>query len=132
MPNRRTSHRGSGVGQSSRLKWSNPAINRGAHRYTTALSEMVALPIPDLCADVRSWAAGGFKAVPASTAQYAEHVEAIEVKEVPRRLLQPYEQPGDKGLVKKVLLLANRYSELEFTHGQDDWNTLLEVLALNQ
>jgi hypothetical protein len=116
----------------SPLRWSNPAITGSAHRYTNALSEMVALPIPDLCGDVRLWAAGGFKAVPTSTTQYARHVESIEVKEVPRRLLEPYVQPSDKGLVTRVLRLANRYAELEFTNGQDDWNTLLEVLALNQ
>jgi hypothetical protein len=114
------------------LRWSNPAITSSARRYTTALSEMVALPIPDLCGDVRSWAAGGFKAVPASTARYARHVDAIEVKEVPIRLLAPYVQPADRGLLTGVRRLANRYAELEFTNGQDDWNTLLEVLALNQ
>jgi hypothetical protein len=114
------------------LRWSNPAINRSAHKYTTALLEMTNLPIPDLCGDVRSWSADGFKAVPASTAQYARHLEAIEVKEIPRRLLTPYVQPADKGLVTKVLHLANRYAELEFMNGQDDWNMLLETLALNQ
>jgi hypothetical protein len=42
---------------------------------------------------VRAWATG-FKAVPASTEQYVRHMEAIEVKEVPRNL-RPFLQPAD-------------------------------------
>ncbi len=116
----------------NRLGWSNPAITRAARRYAKGLREMTALPIPDLCGDVRSWAAGGFKAVSANTETYVRHVEAIEVKEVPRRLLAPYVQPADRGLRARDERLATKYEELEFQRGQDDWNTLLEVLALNQ
>lgn len=114
------------------LRWSNPAINRSARRFTTGLHEMTLIPIPDLCGDVRSWAAGGFKAVPASTEQYMRRVEAIEVKEIPRGLLAPYVQPADKALRVRVEHLATQYEELEIARGQDDWNTLLEVLALAQ
>jgi hypothetical protein len=116
----------------SSLTWSNPAITRAARKFTKGLHEMTVLPIPDLCGDVRAWEAGGFKAVPADVAQYDNHVEAVEVKEIPRNLLRPYEQPGDKGLVARVEHLATRFEELEFERGQDDWNTLLETLSLNQ
>ncbi len=116
----------------NRLKWSNPAITHAARRFAKGLREMTALQIPDLCADVRSWAAGGFKAVPATTEQYVRHVEAIEVKEIPRRLLTPYVQPADRGLRARDERLATKFEELEFQRGQDDWNALLEVLALNQ
>jgi hypothetical protein len=114
------------------LRWSNPAINRSAHKFITGLQEMTALAIPDLCGDIRSWSAGGFKAVPASTQQYVRHVEAIEVKEIPRQLLAPYVQPADRALRARVEHLATQYEELEFKRGQSDWDTLLEVLALNQ
>jgi hypothetical protein len=116
----------------SPLRWSNPAITRSARRYTTALHAMTLLPIPNLCGDVSSWVAGGFKAVSVATEQYDRRVEAIEVKEVPRGLLAPFVQPADKGLRARDERLATRYSELEFTNGQNDWNTLLETLALNQ
>jgi hypothetical protein len=116
----------------NRLKWSNPAITRAARGFAKGLREMAALPIPDLCGDVRSWAAGGFKAVSANTEKYVRRVEAIEVKEIPRHLLAPYVQPADRGLRARDEHLATRFEELEFQRGQDDWNTLLEVLALNQ
>src|SRR6185312_822431 len=97
-----------------------------------ALQEMTLLRIPDLCGDVRAWAATGYKTVPADVEQYDDHVESIEVKEIPRKLLRPYESPGDKGLVARVERLATRFEELEFERGQDDWNALLGTLALNQ
>jgi hypothetical protein len=114
------------------LRWSNPAIARDLRKYTTGLREMVALQVPDLCGDVRAWIADGFKAVPDDTRQFDRHAEAIEVKEVPRQLLAPYEQPSEKALVAHVGHLATRYSELEFSRGESQWNTLLEVLGLNQ
>lgn len=114
------------------LHWSNAAITRGVRHYTQGLREMVALQVPNLCGDVRSWSAAGFKAAPTSTEQFDRHVEAIEVKEPSQRLLAPYEQASDKSLAARVTHLANRYGELEFSRGQSDWNMLLEVLALNQ
>lgn len=114
------------------LRWSNPAINRSAHKFITGLQEMSALSVPDLCGDVRAWSAGGFKAVSSSTEQYDRHVEAIEVKEIPRRLLRRYVQPADKGLLARDERLFTRFAELEFKTGQDSWNLLLETLALNQ
>lgn len=116
----------------SPLTWSNPAITRSARRFTKALHDMTVLPIPDLCGDVRAWSATGFKAVPADVEQYDQRVEAIEIKEIPRKLLLPYAQSADKGLIDKVERLNTRFEELEFERGQDDWNTLLETLALNQ
>jgi hypothetical protein len=114
------------------LRWSNPAVTRSAHRLVEGLREMTRLPIPDLCGDVRAWAAGGFKAVPAGVEQYDRRVEAIEIKEIPHRLLAPYVQPADRSLVAQTERLNTRFEELEFMRGQDDWNALLEVLALNQ
>jgi hypothetical protein len=114
------------------LRWSNPAITRSARKFAKGLREMTALAVPDLCGDVRTWTAGGYKAVPLDTQQYDQHVEAIEVKEIPRGLLVPYVQPADRGLRARVERLASQYEELEISRGQSDWNTLLEVLALNQ
>jgi hypothetical protein len=114
------------------LTWSNPSITRSSHKFLRGLQEMSALSVPDLCGDVRAWSAGGFKAVSPNTEQFDRHVEAIEVKQIPPRLILKYVQPSDKGLLKHVERLYTRFSELEFTTGQDSWDTLLETLALNQ
>jgi len=115
-----------------RLKWSNPAITRSDRRLAKSLREMLALQIPPLCADIHAWSATGFKSVPADAKQYAQHVAAIEINEIPRRLLAPYVQPSDRSLRARAEHLATRYEELEFQRGQADWDALLETLALNQ
>ncbi len=114
------------------LTWSNPAITRAARRFTKALHAMTELPIPDLCGDVRAWTATGYQTLPADVTRFDRRVEAIEVKEIPRRLLLPYAQPSDRSLIAADERLDTRFGELEFERGQDDWDQLLEVLALNQ
>lgn len=115
-----------------RLSWSNPAITRAARKLTKSLSEMTSLGVPPLCTDVRTWAAGGYSAVPADVTQYAKHVEAIEINQIPHRLLAPFLQGSDRALAVRDEQLNKRFEELEFVHGQDQWNKLLEVLSLNQ
>jgi hypothetical protein len=116
----------------SPLRWSNQAVNRAARKFVKGLREMVALQVPDLCGDVRAWSAGGFGPVTPTTEQYVRHAEAIEVKEIPRGLLRPYVQPADKGLVATDERLALRFEELEIGRGMEDWDMLLETLALSQ
>ena len=76
----------------SRLRWSNPTITRIAERYASDLRELATLRLPDLCGDVRSWKAGGFQVLPATTVNLVRRVEAIEPKTVAPRLLAPYER----------------------------------------
>lgn len=115
-----------------RLTWSNPQITRDARRLATGLQEMTALQVPNICADVRAWGANGYGKVPANVEPYDEHVEAIEIHEIPRGLLTPYVQPADNGLRKRVEHLATKFEELEFMRGQLDWVALLEVVGLNE
>lgn len=116
----------------SRLTWSNPQITRDARRLATGLREMTALRVPNICADVRAWHANGFGAMPTDVEPYDQHVEAIDIHEIPRNLLAPYVQPADRGLRERVEHLATRFEELEFMRGQTDWIALLEVVGLNE
>lgn len=116
----------------SHLTWSNPATTRAARRLTKALTAMTSLAVPPLCTDVRTWAAGGYGAVPADVTAYAKHVEAIEINQIPHKLLAPFLQGSDRSLAARDAQLNTRFEELEFRHGQDQWNKLLEVLSLNQ
>jgi hypothetical protein len=116
----------------NRLTWSNPQITRDAHRLTRGLQEMTELQVPNICADVRAWGANSYGAAPANVKQYDEHVENIEIHEIPRHLLVPYVQPAEDGLRKQDEHLATRFEELEFMRGQADWIALLEVLGVNE
>ncbi len=116
----------------SRLRWSSGAIDRAARKLTRGLTEMISLATPPLCSDVRSWAASGFGAVPSDVTAYAKHAEAIEVQQIPRRLLAPFLSGSDRALAAADERLNRHFEELEFVHGQDQWNKLLEILSLNQ
>ncbi len=116
----------------NRLTWSNPRITRDARRLARGLQEMTSLQVPDICADIRAWHADGFGAMPSDVEPYDQHVEAIDVHEIPQGLLAPYVQPADKSLREKVERLATRFEELEFMRGQADWIALLEVVGLNE
>ena len=49
------------------LRWSSSSLTRSVHAYAEKVARMISLPVPKLCQDVRSWAASGFKALPAAT-----------------------------------------------------------------
>jgi|HubBroStandDraft_3_1064219.scaffolds.fasta_scaffold34519_2 hypothetical protein len=114
------------------LRWSDPKLTRIAQRYVKSLRELVVLPLPDLCGDVRAWSADGFKAVPASTLRFDRHTEAVEGKSIPTHLLAPYEQSSDKAIAAHVAHLEVQLEDAETMVGFNDWDTLLQTLALNQ
>jgi hypothetical protein len=116
----------------SPLRWSNPAIGRRTHKFIRGLREMTSLQVPDLCADIRSWTASGYRTIPSSTLRFDRHVEAIEVEIPSPGIISAYVQPIDRALYAKVEHLLTRFEELEFSVGQRYWDTVLETLGLNQ
>lgn len=123
---RRFIHRVTGVTSS------NAKLNRRVYRFLNGLDEMLALQVPDICADVRAWTASGYQRIPTSTLQFDRHVEAINVEIPSPKLAEPYLDASDRGLVPKLERLITRFEELEFTVGQRYWDTLLETLAVPQ
>lgn len=115
-----------------RLKWSNHRLAHIAHNYASSLRELATLPMPDICGDVRAWAASGFKSIPATTTQLVRRVEGIEGKTIPLSLLAPYEQPGDRGIAATTERLETKLQGTETVVGFNDWDQLLETLGLNQ
>jgi hypothetical protein len=115
-----------------RLRWSNSRLTHIAQSYARSLHELAALPMPDLCGDVSTWKASGFKTVPASTILLDRRVEAIEGKTIPASLLAPYEQPGDRGILASTMSLETKLQQTETVVGFNDWDLLLETLGLNQ
>ncbi len=54
----------------SGLRWSSGSLTRAVSSYATKLRRLYGLAVPDLCGDVRAWAASGYKALPASTVAF--------------------------------------------------------------
>jgi len=114
------------------LHWSNARITSIAHGYATSLHELSTLPVPNLCADVREWAASGFHTVPAHVQALDARLEAIEGESVPLKLLAPYERGSDASLAARARSFELKLAETEFMVGQDDWIQVLETLGLPQ
>ncbi len=114
-----------------RLRWSNGSITRAVGRYAGDLHDLASVPLPNLCADVRSWKASGFRIVPAAVVSLVARVEAIEPTTIPRRLLSPFERGVDAGVLARTMSLETKLEENEFLVGQLDWYQLLATLGLN-
>jgi hypothetical protein len=115
-----------------RLHWSNHAITRTAERYARSLHELATLPLPDLCAEVSSWKASGFRVIPASTLSLVARVEAIELNPISPRLLASYERGVDASTLARTMRLEKTLEENEFAAGQNDWIQVLQTLGLNE
>jgi hypothetical protein len=116
----------------NRLTWSNPQITSAARRLTGGLQEMLGLRVPDICADIRAWHANDFGPMPVDVKPYDQHVEDINIHEIPWGLIKPYVPTVEQPLLRRVKRVATRFEELEFIRGQDDWIALLEVVGLNE
>jgi hypothetical protein len=120
------------VAASHHWHWSSSKITRDATRYAKGLGEMASLPTPDLCKDVRAFAASGFKTLPPSVEPLVTRVEAISLDPVPVHLLAPFERGSDARVLAKTASLEHMLEGNEFALGQTDWLEVLETLGLPQ
>jgi hypothetical protein len=114
------------------LRWSSHAIRSASQTYARNLRELAAVPLPNLCADVRSWKETGFKTIPAAVVSLVQRVEAIEPKAIRPRLLTAYERGADASILARTIRLETRLEENEFLVGQGDWIQVLETLGLQE
>jgi hypothetical protein len=114
------------------LHWTNHKLTRIARHYAESLRQLSDLPMPEVCADVRSWTSSGFKTVPASTIQFDKRLEAIGASTIPQRLLARYERPSIRAIASRADKLEAQLNDAETNVGFNDWNTLLETLGLSQ
>jgi hypothetical protein len=95
-----------------RLSWSNPAIASALQAATTARLEVVSAPAPPFCADARSWAQSGYRALSAASREFRASRAArrnIEREEGSLgTLLKPYEDASDRALIRKTNAVESR------------------------
>jgi hypothetical protein len=114
------------------LRWSSARITRDVDGYAASLHQLSVLPPPDLCGDMRAWAASGYSAIPAAATQFDRRVEAVEGHPLALALLAPYEGPAQRALAARVASLEGRFEELEGELSQKWFDMTLETLALPQ
>jgi hypothetical protein len=119
------------VAAAAPLRWSNRSLTRVIRGYVGQLRTMAALAVPDLCGDVRAWAASGYRALPASTIRFgARFMPAwVALGELPGSLTS-YERPEDRGLVTRSVQDEVRISDFE-AEAVETYSEIMNEIGIN-
>jgi hypothetical protein len=115
------------------LHWSNHKVTHTIDSYVARLQAFATMPVPDLCGDVKAWAATDFKTVPADTNQVNQRYEQLEAlpHHISQKLLAPYLKSNDARTFKLAQRLEAQLLELENNKGAIYWAEVLEALSMN-
>jgi hypothetical protein len=113
------------------LRWSDRTLTRAIQAYASKLRTLAALTAPPLCADVKTWAAGGFRALPAGTVRFDRVFMPawVGAGEQPPQLAR-YESPQDRSIARRAGRLEERVSEFE-ARAVEIYGETMNALALN-
>jgi hypothetical protein len=113
------------------LHWSDGKLTRKVGVYADKLKALAALQEPDVCGDVRAWAASGYKTLQPTTMLFDHEYSAndVGIGEVPARLLAPYENARERG---QLALTKQSESELVDAEARaaEPWSKILGALDL--
>jgi hypothetical protein len=113
------------------LRWSSGALTRSVQGYVAKLRTLSSLAVPDICADVRSWAASAFKALPASTKAFDRRFEPswVALGELPAALSR-LESGEARSLARRA---GQREAELTDFEAREveTWGQIMNALELN-
>jgi hypothetical protein len=117
------------------LHWSNGRLTHAVKRFTTKLAGLSKLATPDVCGDIKAWAASGYTTVPASTVAFDQHYYKVdpEAEEVPLivRLASPYATPAEVPVLHRVERLETKLGEAE-AQAVESYSRLIMALNLHQ
>jgi hypothetical protein len=113
------------------LHWSDAKLTRKAVLYAGKLKTLAALQEPDVCGDVRAWAASGYKTLQPATTQFDREYSAndVGIGEVPARLLAPYENARERSRLALTKQSENELVEAE-ARAVEPWSKILDALDL--
>jgi hypothetical protein len=114
-----------------RLAWSRGSVNRAIRGYVAKVRTLSRLRPPDICADVRSWAASGFRTLPTTTVTFsARFIPAwVALGEVPGSLRR-FESASDRRLARIAARHERDLTEFE-AREVETWGKIMEALELN-
>jgi hypothetical protein len=113
-----------------RLQWSDAALTSAVHAYVGKARGLVALAQPKLCSDVESWAASGFRTLPASTTVFAPRFMSLWIApgELPAALAR-YETAAERPLLRRTNQLEKEFTEME-ARAVETWGGIMDGLGL--
>lgn len=119
------------VGAVAHLHWSNHNLTRKATTYVSKLKVLAALAAPNVCGDVRAWAASGYRTLAPSTAQFDQTFIAndVGIGEVPAHLLAPYEDRSERVTLQHAAQFESELVDAE-ARAVEPWSKILDALNL--
>ncbi|MCW3017717.1 MAG: hypothetical protein JWN10_25 [Solirubrobacterales bacterium] len=118
------------VGAAGALSWGNRALTSAVHGYVGDLKTILSLPVPDLCGDVKAWAASGYTTLPASTVTLvAKFMPAwVALGYLPAQLAR-YESASARTLARRSAPLEEQLTEGE-ARAVEHWGAIMDTLEL--
>lgn len=119
------------IGAASHLSWSNGGLTSTVRTYVGNLRTLLALPAPNLCADVKAWAVDGFHALPASTLTFVgRFMPAWVAFGLLPTQLRRYEGSEAKAVVRRAEPLETRLIEGE-ARAVARWGDIMNTIGIN-
>jgi hypothetical protein len=113
------------------LHWSNQKLTSKVSSYATKLKALTVLEMPNVCGDVKAWAASGYRTLPSSTTQFDQQFgsEDVGIGEVPARLLAPYEDHSERVVLQHTHQFEEELLDAE-ARAVEPWGKILDALDL--
>ena len=114
----------------ARSHWSSRTLTASIHAYAGKLTTLSTLAAPNLCADIRAWAASGYKSLPASTVGFDQRfVPAwVALGELPAQLASS-ERSDERGTLQLSGVLEEKLTNFE-AEAVDTYSALMKALAV--
>jgi hypothetical protein len=118
------------IGAAGALSWGNHSLTSAVRGYIGDLKTILSLPAPNLCGDVKAWAASGYGTLPASTVTLvAKFMPAwVALGYLPAQLA-PYESAAARSLARRSLPLEEALTEGE-ARAVEHWGAIMDTLEL--
>jgi hypothetical protein len=112
------------------LRWRSAALTHSIRQYARRLRTISGLAPPDLCGDVKAWAASGFQDVPVSTSRFDGRFipNWVTLGHLPA-LLSSTASADEKALMKRTRLLELRIADFE-ARAVYTWGAIMEAVVL--
>jgi hypothetical protein len=113
------------------LRWSSSAVTRAVSGYATMLRKLYNLQVPDLCGDVRAWAASKFKSLPASTVSFVKvfYPNWVALGLLPSGLSH-FESSQGRALARGSFRFEYQLTNAE-AEAVETWGEIMDELVLN-
>jgi hypothetical protein len=107
------------------------SVQRELRSYVTRLRAMAGLTVPALCADVRSWAAGGYRTLSAATTSFSPRFLGawVAVGVLPAGLSRT-EGSAERALAARAGALESALADFE-ARAVETWGEIMSALELN-